>query len=105
MMNETGAPLIEIDREPAEIAEHLIFGHLLVHAARFYEWLGGGGSIEVTRSIAGFLLTKQRAVVVPSDLTNKVHACRGLKLREIQDAVSPLVAMGWLTPERDHNPN
>jgi hypothetical protein len=105
VMHEAGLTLIEIDREPAEVAEHLIFDQVLKHAAHVYEWLGGGGEFETTQAIAAFLLSSQRGRVLASDLTTNVHACRGKSLKILQDMVSPLVAMGWLTPERDYNPN
>lgn len=102
VMHEDGTRLAEIGAGPAEAAEALI-EHLLVHAARFYAWQGGGSKAETTQAVAGYLLTKPRARIVSSDLTNNVHACRQMSLQAVQQAVSPLVAMGWLVPEQEHN--
>jgi hypothetical protein len=42
--------------------------------------------------------------VLASDLAHNVRACRGQPLDHVQRVVSPLVAGGWLTPEKDWNP-
>jgi hypothetical protein len=89
----------EIDQDAALLAEQLIFDQVLVHGAELYRWLGGGGNLALTQSIAGWLLSHQRARIVASDLTNNVQACRGLGANKMADMVSPLVTMGWLTPE------
>jgi hypothetical protein len=92
-----------VEREAAEVAETLIFDHLLQSAARFYEWMGGGGDAELTKQIAGFILAKSKARLIPSDLTNNVRECRGMKIDEIQKALSALVAMDWLIPDAGYN--
>jgi hypothetical protein len=66
---------------------------------------GAGGNIDATRSIGGYILTKQKNRVLASDLAHNVRACRGQPLEDVQRIVSPLVAGGWLTPEREFNPN
>lgn len=104
VMHEDGSRLLEIGQGPAAAAEVLV-EHLLEHAARFYEWMGGGGNADMTKAIAGYLLTKKRSRIVASDITTNVHACHHMSLRAVQEALSPLVAMGWLAPERDHNSN
>ena len=93
----------ELGEQPAEIAEALV-DNLLMHAGRFYEWLGGGGNFELTQQIAGYLLTKPITRLLPSTLTNNARACRGMTMAQLQQAVSPLVSMGWLTPEPAYNP-
>ncbi len=98
------APFI-IRRETAESASNLIFGSVLPNAARVYAAMGGAGAdVEATRSVAGYLLTKQKLRVIASDLAHNVRACRGAPLEEVQRILSPLVAGGWLTPEREFNP-
>ena len=42
--------------------------------------------------------------MLASDLAHNVRACRGQALDHVQRVVSPLVAGGWLTPEKDWNP-
>ncbi len=103
--------LSQIDPDPvpyvaparaADAARTLVFDSALPHAARIYAGMGGGGgSAEATQSIAGFILTKRKNRVLASDLTSSVRACRGASLEQVQKLVSPLVAGGWLTPERD----
>jgi hypothetical protein len=103
---------IEPDAAPHVVAERtafrasrLLFKCLLPNAARIYAAMGGAGTdIEATRSVAGYILTKRRTRVLASDLSRNVRACRGLPLEEVQRLVSPLVAGGWLAPEREFNP-
>ena len=69
--------------------------------ARVYAATGGAGAdAEATRSVAGYILTKQKARVLASDLAHNVRACRGQPLDNVQRVVSPPVAGGWLTPEK-----
>jgi hypothetical protein len=89
----------------AERAATLLFQSVIPCAARVYAATGGAGAdIEATRSVAGYILTKQKARVLASDLAHNVRACRGQPLDHVQRVVSPLVAGGWLTPEKDWNP-
>jgi len=101
---EPGAPFIVPERT-AIAARTLIFDSVLPNAARIYAATGGAGADnEATKTIAGFLLVKGVARVLASDLTRNVRVCRGLAVEEVQKLVSPLVAGGWLTPEREFNP-
>ena len=101
---EPGAPFIVPERA-AIAARTLIFDSVLPNAARTYAATGGAGADnEATQTIAGFLLVKRVARVLASDLTRNVRVCRGLAVEEVQKLVSPLVAGGWLTPEREFNP-
>ena len=77
---------------------------VLVHGARFYQWLGAGGDVENTRSIAGFILARPRARLAARELMSSVHCCRTMRLDQLHEAVSPLVAMDWLIPEEGHRP-
>jgi hypothetical protein len=88
-----------IGGEAAELADYLVREVALPHGTLFYEWLGGGGDLEFTQMICGFLLSEPRAKVVMSDLTNHVRRCRGMGLREVQEAMSPVCALGWTEPE------
>ena len=93
----------EIDIDAAEIAQTLLFDNLLKHSALFYEWLGGGSNVGLTQNIAGYILTRKKARLLPSDLQAAVRACRGMRLDQIQQALSPLTVMGWLEPEGERN--
>ena len=99
-------PVPYVVSEPAaNAARTLIFESVVPNAARLYAATGGGGANEeATRAIAGYLLAKRVSRVVTSDLTSNVRICRGLALEQIQQFLSPLVAGGWLTPEREFNP-
>jgi hypothetical protein len=55
--------------------------------------------------VAGYILTKHKARVLASELAHNVRACRGQPLDQVQRVVSPLVAGGWLVPEKDYNPS
>jgi hypothetical protein len=98
-------PLV-VDEPIADMTRTLIFVSVLPNAARIYAAMGGtGGNIEVTRSIGGYILTKHKDRVLASDLAHNVRACRNQALEDVQRFVSPLVAGGWLEPEREFNPN
>jgi hypothetical protein len=91
--------------QTAERAATLLFQSVVPCAARVYAATGGAGAdAEATRSVAGYILTKQKDRVLASDLAHNVRACRGQPLDHVQRVVSPLVAGGWLTPEKDWNP-
>jgi hypothetical protein len=62
-------------------------------------------AVTSTRAVGGYILTKHRDRVLASDLAHNVRACRGQPLEDVQKIVSPLVAGGWLMPEREFNPN
>jgi hypothetical protein len=94
-----------ISRETALRASTLILQSVIPCAARVYAATGGAGAdIEATRSVAGYILTKQKSRVLASDLAHNVRACRAQPLDHVQRVVSPLVAGGWLVPEKDWNP-
>ena len=100
---DQAAPFVA-GEQAADRARSLIFGSALPNAARIYTAMGGaGGDMEATRSIAGFVLVKEKTRLLASDLTRNVHACRGMRLDDIHKTVSPLVAGGWLVPEQEFN--
>jgi hypothetical protein len=98
-------PRFVVPLKTAERAVTLLFQSVIPCAARVYAATGGAGAdIEATRSVAGYILTKEKERVLASDLAHNVRACRGQPLDQVQRVVSPLVAGGWLTPEREWNP-
>ncbi len=98
------APYV-VSEHTAEAARTLVFDSVLPNAARVYAATGGAGANEeATRAIAGYLLVKKAQRVLASDLTSNVRVCRGHTLEDVQRFLSPLVAGGWLTPEREFNP-
>ena len=96
-----------VSGEIAEMARDLIFSSVLPNAARIYTTMGtvDGGNAEVSKAIAGYILTKRKARLTASDLSSNVRSCRGSTLAQIQLMVSPLVAGGWLTPASDYPGN
>jgi hypothetical protein len=98
MHNKSDGDLVEIGEDAAKTAETLVFDNLLVHLGKFYQWYGVSGDNEKTRQIADELLIKERDRIVASDLTRH-SVCRGYTLKQVQDAVSPLEAMGILDRE------
>jgi hypothetical protein len=77
---------------------------LLEHATRFYGGMPGAG-LDVTRSIASWVLRKGDQRVTARDLTRGVRACRGKTLKEMQDQVAVLVGADWLRPESSYPDN
>ena len=93
-----------VSRDTALRASTLLFKSVVPSAARVYAATGGAGAdIEATRSVAGYILTKQKTGILASDLAHNVRSCRGQPLDHVQRVVSPLVAGGWLTPEKEWN--
>jgi hypothetical protein len=94
-----------IPQRTAKRATELLFQSVIPSAARVYAATGGAGAdSEATRSVAGYILVKEKNRVLASDLARSVRACRGQPLEIVQKVVSPLVAGGWLIPEKDWNP-
>lgn len=94
-----------VSKDTAEAARTLLLDHVLPNAARVYMAMGGaGGDMEATQSIAGYILTKEKRRLVASDLTSNVRVCKGKSIEDVRALLSPLIAGGWLTPEREYGP-
>ena len=99
-----GGSLI-VSHTTAKRAEQLLFCSVIPSAARVYAVTGGTGEdAEATQSVAGYILAKHKDRVLASDLARNVRVCRGQPLQRVQAVVSPLVAGGWLVPEKEWNP-
>lgn len=95
-----------VEGHTARQASRLIFDYIIPSAARVYVAMGAGaGKADPTRDVAGYILTKKLERLLASDLTRNVRCARGAGLPEVQKLVSPLVAGGWLAPEKDHSGN
>ncbi len=104
-LDPTGTHFI-VPLKTAERAATLLLQSVIPCGARVYTaTVGAGADAEATRSVAGYILTKQKDRVLASDLAPNVRACRGQPLDHVQRVVSPLVAGGWLTPEKDWDPS
>lgn len=95
-----------VEGPTARQASRLVFDYIIPSAARVYVAMGaGGGKADPTRDVAGYILTKRLERLLASDLTRNVRCARGAGLPDVQKLVSPLVAGGWLAPEKDHGGN
>ena len=95
-----------VEGHTARQASRLVFDFIIPSAARVYVAMGAGaGRADPTRDVAGYILTKKLDRLLASDLTRNVRCARGAGLAEVQKLVSPLVAGGWLAPEKDHGGN
>jgi len=88
--------LSAIGRPSVEKAARLIKEFLLPHGYEFYSRSEGEG--ERLRRIASYVLTCGKNRLRLADFTNNVWDCRGKKVLEINQQVSPLVAGDWLAP-------
>jgi hypothetical protein len=74
------------------------------HARAFYS-RAPGSVLEITKAVAGYILTRPSPTdeeperIVASSITSGVRACRGMSLKRLAEVLAPLVAGGWLTPE------
>ena len=74
----------------AEVPRTLLFKSALPNAARVYAAAGGGGvNKEITRSIAGYILTKQLTRIVASDLTSDVRLTTVLGQERVERVGAP----------------
>jgi hypothetical protein len=95
-------PPQQVGERAALLAERLVFDSLIPNMRLFYEMLGTSGrNTETTQAIAAYLLRHQGPRVRPSDISKHVWALRGNSIERIREALSPLIAMGWLTPEEE----
>jgi hypothetical protein len=85
-----------IGRQGVESVHRLITNFLLPHAHDVYRT--GEGETERLRKLASYVLTSGLNRIRLADLTNNVWDCRGKRVFEINQRVSPLVAGGWLAP-------
>lgn len=93
-----------VSEKTANAARVLVMKSAFVNAGRIALRMGEAGA-EATQSIAGFILTKKKTRLLASDLSSSVWICRKQSVSKIQALVSPLIAGGWLTPEREHSSN
>jgi hypothetical protein len=75
------------------------------HARAFYSRTPGS-VLEVTKAVAGFILTHPAPIggdeqerLVASTVTSGVRACRGMSLKRLAEVLEPLVAGGWMVRE------
>jgi hypothetical protein len=100
---EPGMPFL-VSEQVAKSAR-ILTKSALIHAGRVVIGMGGDGDTESVQSVAGYILAKRKERVLASELARDVRACRKQPLATIQRFVSPLVAGGWMNPEKEHAGN
>jgi hypothetical protein len=88
--------LSAIGKPAVEKAARLIKDFLLEHAREFYS--RSEGEADRTRRLAGYVLCCGQIRLRLADFTNNTRDCRGKKVLEINELLSPLVAGDWLLP-------
>ena len=88
--------LSAIGKTAVEKAARLIKDFLIEHAREFYS--RSEGEAERTRRLAGYVLCCGKNRLRLADFTNNTRDCRGKKVLEINEFLSPLVAGDWLFP-------
>ncbi|MDE2103952.1 MAG: DUF3987 domain-containing protein [Patescibacteria group bacterium] len=95
-----------IGRSCADAAATLLWQAVIPHAARVYTAMGAGGQdFEAVQSVAGYILTKRLDRFTMSEMTSNVRVCRGRSADDVRKLLSPLEAGGWISPEREWQPN
>jgi hypothetical protein len=92
---EQGAAML-VGEHTVQDVRRLMLDFILPHAKEFYR--GAASEGDRLRRLASWVLTSAKDRVLASDLTTNVADFRGLKLAEVNERVSPLIAAGWLTP-------
>jgi hypothetical protein len=83
----------------------LVIDFILPHAFEFYRTTESATTGDRLKKIASWILTNGKERFVVSDLTSNVADLRGLTLFDVNERVSPLVAVGWLKAEERNNLN
>jgi hypothetical protein len=86
--------LSAIGKPAVEKAARLIKDFLIEHAREFYS--RSEGETERTRRLAGYVLCCGKNRLRLADFTTNTRDCRGKKVIEINEYLSPLVAGDWL---------
>jgi hypothetical protein len=71
---------------------------------RFFAGLTGSPE-RLQRDIAGWILTKAKPRFLASDVSTGIWAMRGMKGKDIFDALEPFVTGNWITPETEFSTN
>lgn len=103
MLQADGIAPHVVAENAAKQARTLILQCVVPHAARVYLEMesGAAGPDNLPQAAAGYVLSAHLDRLRASDLTRNVRSYRGMSLAEVQRAVSPLVAGGWLSPEKE----
>jgi hypothetical protein len=89
-----------VGAEAVKNVERLIKDFVLPNAREFYQRAEARGDSDGLQQLASWILTSGKRRILASDFASNVRVCKGAPLAAINDCVSPLVAGGWLKPER-----
>lgn len=90
---------LEITGGVAGRASRIVCDFILPHAMEFYRSTEAVTDGDKLQRLASWILTSGKTRFVASDFTTNVAHLRGLSLYKLNDAISVLVACGWLQPE------
>ena len=82
-----------------EKVRRIVIDFLIPHAYEFYRSNEAATDGDRLRQLASYVLTSGETRFTASDFTSNVASMRGLKLRDVNERVSVLVAADWLDPE------
>lgn len=88
-----------VGAEVVGYVDRIVREFILPHALEFYRGVETLTDGDRLKKLASWILTSGKDRIVPSDLAQNVAGFRGLGISEIGQRLSPLVAVGWLSPE------
>jgi len=88
----------DIEQETVKHVRDIVVDFVLPHALEFYRSSEGLTNGDRLKRLASWLITCKETKVTSRDLTRNVRCLRGLSTFDLNNAVSPLVAAGWLEP-------
>jgi hypothetical protein len=89
-----------VSRKTAEDVRKVVLDFVIPHAMEFYRTADSFTDGDRLKSIASWIVTADQTTITSRDLIRNVRNMRGLKLEEIHERLSPLVAGGWLGPDK-----
>jgi hypothetical protein len=89
-----------VSRKTAEDVRKVVLDFVIPHAMEFYRTADSFTDGDRLKSIASWIVTADQTTITSRDLIRNVRNMRGLKLEEIHERLSPLVAGGWIEPDK-----
>ena len=103
-MMHGGDGYTEVGAEAAQAATRILTEFVIPHGLEFYSVSQGKGDWSALRALASYVLTSDKDRFTAADFTRDVYALRGSSVFEMQQAVSPLIAGGWLSEDQKSIP-
>jgi hypothetical protein len=88
-----------VSRQTVEAVHRLVVDFILPHAFEFYRTAETVTDGDRLQRLASWIVTSKKDRITGRDLTRNVWDLRGKSVRDLNLALSPLVAGGWLEPE------